>query len=321
MDSRDRVISVIEGRTPDRIPLYGWVRENMKEVISEKYGSVEAFEDYYEFDYAHIFGGPSPYPADELDKIRSVEGEILPARLLEIKLKDTGNMDDYGGIVESIEHHKNKRGRFVYVQTPGIFECLNGPFGIENHLMYLLLYEEEIKEVYRRQAQWNREFSSNCIDLGVDMIHVSDDWGGQRNLLFNPTKWHGLIYPNHKVVCDLVKKRNTYLSLHSDGNVNEVLDGIIKLGYDVLHPYQESAGMDYGRYIKEYKNKFTIMGGLDVQTTIGFGRLDFLKREIERIIGLFPDKRLLFCTTHFVQDHCTLGELEYAYDLIRDLIT
>ena len=32
-----------------------------------------------------------------------------------------------------------------------------------------------------------------------------------------------------------MKKRGTFLSLHSDGNVASVLDGIIKLGYDVAY--------------------------------------------------------------------------------------
>jgi uroporphyrinogen decarboxylase len=35
---------------------------------------------------------------------------------------------------------------------------------------------------------------------------------------------------------------------------------------------------------------------------------------------MFPDGGLLFCTTHFVQDHCTIDELTFAYDLVYDLV-
>lgn len=31
MNSRERVIDVIEGRKPDRIPIYGWVKANLDE--------------------------------------------------------------------------------------------------------------------------------------------------------------------------------------------------------------------------------------------------------------------------------------------------
>jgi len=37
----------------------------------------------------------------------------------------------------------------------------------------------------------------NCLDLGVDMIHVSDDWGAQQGLMFHPGLWRRLIFPNH----------------------------------------------------------------------------------------------------------------------------
>jgi uroporphyrinogen decarboxylase len=318
---RERVIKVINHEKPDRVPVYGWVSANLGPEIAKAYGSVEAFEDKYEFDFSHIFGGPGSYPGDMLGELsKDCGGAITPDRLLEIPLTDPNRIDDYKSISDQVKYHKESKGRFVYVQTPGIFECLNGVFGIENHLAYLLLYEDELHEVYRRQAEWNKAFANNCIDVGVDMVHVSDDWGSQKELLFSPKVWWNLIYPYHKITCDEVKRRGAYLSLHCDGNFSQVIDGIIKLGYNVVHPYQESAGMDLYEYKNKYINSFVVMGGLDVQTTIGFGKLDFLKNEIERILSLFADGGLLYCTSHFIQNHCTIEELTYAYDTIYQFL-
>ena len=99
-----------------------------------------------------------------------------------------------------------------------------------------------------------------------------------------------------------------------------MLDGIVELGYNVLHPYQVSAGMDYGLYFEDYSDRFTIMGGLDVQTTIGFGDFDRLKDEIKHVVQAFSDRGLLLCTSHFVQEHCSIEELTFAYGLIYDLV-
>ena len=321
MTSRERVIAVIEGRRADRIPVYGWVKANLDKQISGAFGSVAAFEDHYEFDFAHLFSGLGTFAGEALKSARKDNGGVIePAVLLDVPMTDPNNAAAYEGLRKEVDHHKTQRNRFVYVQTPGIFEALNGAFGIENHLMYLALYEDELHEVYKRQAEWNRQFAMNCLDLGIDMIHVSDDWGAQTGLMFSPDTWRNLIYPYHKVTCDAVKKRKAYLSLHSDGNVTQVLDGIVDLGYDVLHPYQVSAGMDYDLYFDKYQELFTIMGGLDVQTTIGFGKFDRLKSEIEQVVKAFSSRGLLFCTTHFVQDHCTIEELKFAYDLIYDLV-
>jgi len=318
---RERVIETIEHRRPDRVPVYAWVRANLEARINEAFGSVEAFEDRYEFDFAHLFGGPGTYDGKAIQALKAASGGVIePPGLLDLLPSSPDDMAAYQGIADGIRHHKGERGRFVYVQTPGFFEAMNGVFGIENHLAYLLLYPDELHEIYSRQAEWNTRFAMNCLDLGVDMVHVSDDWGAQNSLMFSPEVWTRLIFPYHKRVVDAVKSRGAYVSLHTDGCNMSVLDGIVEIGYDVLHPFQESAGMDYGVYRSRYMDKFTVMGGLDVQTTIGFGKLDRLQSEIERILTMFKDGGLLFCTTHFVQDHCTIEELTFAFDFIHDLV-
>ncbi|UCD73911.1 MAG: hypothetical protein JSV91_08935 [Phycisphaerales bacterium] len=317
---RERVIQVINHGRPDRMPIYGWLRENLEDEICGAFGSVEAFEDKYEFDLAHIFGGPRCYDERATERLReSGGGEVLPGRLLELPMGDVNEPEPYEEIRGQIAHHKGQRGRFVYMQTPGIFECLNDVFGIENHLRYLMEHEDDLHRVYRRQAEWSLAFANNCIDLGVDMIHVSDDWGMQRGLMFSPAAWRKLIYPYHRVICEGVRRRGVFLSLHSDGNISSVLDGIVDLGYDVVHPYQESAGMDLQLFKDRYRDSFAVMGGLDIQTTLGFGKLDFLQSEIRRVMEMFADGGLLFCTTHYVQDHCTMEELTFAFDTVCEL--
>ena len=320
MLSRERVIETINHRKPDRVPVYGWLA-NLNDKITEKFGSIPAFEDRYEFDFAHLFGGPSTYDGEQINGLVAQLGrQPEPPEMLDVPMTDPNEMSAYQNVIDSIRHHKEQRGRFVYMQTPGFFEAMNGVFGIENHLMYLMLFPGEIHELYSRQAEWNKAFAMNCIDLGVDMVHVSDDWGAQVGLMFSPQIWWDRIFPYHKRVTTAVKERGCYVSVHSDGNVMSVLDGIVELGFDVVHPYQESAGMDFSVYKSRYMDKFTVMGGLDVQTTIGFGKIDFLKAEIERVLGMFKDGGLLYCTTHFIQDHCSLDELILAYDLIFETV-
>ena len=157
-------------------------------------------------------------------------------------------------------------------------------------------------------------FVINCIDLGVDMIHISDDWGAQNSLMFSPQIWWEMLYPYHKHVVDAVKSRGCYVSLHSDGNIMSVLDGVEKLGFDVVHPFQESAGMDYSADLSSFRLKLTIMGGMDEQATKGFGNFDALASEIRRVLGLCKEGGLLYCTTHYVQSHCSIEVLTFAYD-------
>ena len=151
------------------------------------------------------------------------------------------------------------------------------------------------------------------------MIHFSDDWGSQRSLMFSPKLWWELIYPNMKKVVDHAHSKGVFASLHSDGCVSAVIDGIIDIGFDLLHPWQESAGMSYDLYLDKCADKFAILGGVCVQTAIGILPFDELEKEIRRVFGLLKGKRWICCTTHFVTDRCTMQDLRGAFDLIYKL--
>lgn len=320
MTSRELVAKTIKGENTTGItPVYGWVSANLSEEISREYGSVQNFEDHYEFDMAHIFGGPAMYDRALLDEIRREEGEITPEKLLEVPFQPTDRAEDYEGVKKSLDFYGRDRERFCYIQSNGIFELNNGFFGIEDHLCWVALYKEELKELYGRQARWNAEVASNMLDLGMDMIHVSDDWGAQKSLMFSPADLKQLIAPNHRPTAKLVKDRGAFMSLHSDGCIRDALDTIVDLGYDLVHPWQEAAGMDYDLYLEKYQNSLAILGGLCIQTTLGFGDLPRLESEIRRVFSLLKGKRFICCTTHFVQNHCSIEELSFAYDLVMKL--
>lgn len=310
---------MIQGKHVDRQPIYGWVFENLRNEITQSYGSVEDFEDYYEFDMAHLFGGPGAFKKDVLDHLTAENEELTPDLLTEADLfASPDRLEDYAGIAESLRFHK-KRNRFCYVQTPGFFEQFNGVFGIENQLLYLAMYPDELGELYRRQADWTIRFAGHCIDLGVDMIHISDDWGAQNNMMFSPKLWWELIYPNMKRVVDYVHSRGVFASLHSDGCAMKVADGIADLELDVVHPWQESAGMTYEAYLEKFADKFAILGGICVQTMLGILPRDQLESEIRRVFSTLKGRRWICCTTHFVQNHCCIDDLKFAYDLIYRL--
>ena len=319
MDSTQRVRRAIGGQAVDRQPIYGWVSANLTEELTAAYGSVAAFEDKYEFDMAHIFGGPGAFDNSVFDRLRRENEELTPELLPdEDFFTDPDRPDSYRNIEEAMAFHK-QRGRFCYVQTPGFFEQFNGVFGIENQLLYLALYPEALDELYRRQAEWTVRFAGHCIDLGIDMIHISDDWGAQNDMMFSPQLWWDLIYPHMKRVVDYVHSRGCLCSLHSDGCVAKVTDGIQKLGLDVVHPWQESAGMSYDLYLDRYQNSFAILGGVCIQTALGIMDRAALEQEIRRVFGLLRGKRWICCTTHFVQRHCSVEDLAFAYDLIYRL--
>ena len=321
MTGYERIKAVITGKDYDRQPIYGWVYGNLTTEIDDHWGSHADLEDQYEFDIAHLFGGPYYFNADVVNSAAPWGSEDLtPDLLVDLPFfRDPHNMDEYRDVAGALAHHK-KRDRFCYLQTPGFFETFNGVFGIQNHLMWLSLYPDELNELYRRMADWTIQFVDHAVmDVGVDMIHISDDWGAQKDIMFSPTLWWDLIYPHFKRVVDHVHSRGAFCSVHSDGCIMKVADGLAQLGLDVVHPWQERANMSYDTYLEKYADKFAILGGICVQFALGLMGREELEWEIRRVFGKLRGKRWIVCTSHFVQKHCTIDDLEFALDLIYKL--
>ena len=77
--------------------------------------------------------------------------------------------------------------------------------------------------------------------------------------------------------------------------------------------------MSYDLYLNNYQDKFAILGGICIQTKLGLVGQDELEEDIRRVFGLLRGKRWIVCTTHFVQNHCSIEDLAFAYDLIYKL--
>ena len=77
--------------------------------------------------------------------------------------------------------------------------------------------------------------------------------------------------------------------------------------------------MSYDTYLEKFADRFAILGGVCVQTLLGIEPKEKLESEIRRVFDKLRGKRWICCTTHFVQNHCTMEDLTFAYDLIYRL--
>jgi len=353
MLGRERVFAALQHREADRVPLYIWLFWSpINEAIRARYGSEAAFYDHFNIDMWQTFPGKGVFQQakvsadmpDALDAERQAESDRLaeleelepagaPSRrniygnvptldeILELPLTDPDDPDLYTPIKEDIAFHKGQRGRAIFVQTPGVFECGNGIIGLQQCLEYMILEPEKLKLFFERLARWAQRYVDNCLDLGCDVIHVSDDWGMNKKLLFNPSLWWEIVYPAERLITEHAVRRGAIVSLHSDGDIWDLMDGIIQLGIRCVHPVQESAGMDMLKVKRTYGDILTIYGGLDVRETLGREEQDLnaVRDEIVRNMrNLKPGGGFIFCTSHIAMEDTPLSEIEFALEVANE---
>ena len=328
MIPRERVFEAMSHREADRVPLYLWVfrQPGITQAIQEKHGSFEAFCDLLSLDACQTFPSkglvasrPVNPDAVTIDTPygRGTHGnDMTLEEALEVPFTDPDDGGIYTRIREEVAHHKGLKGRAIFLQTPGVFEASNGLIGLGANMEEMLIRPDTVRRLYEKIARWNHRYIENAVEIGVDVIHVSDDWGMNGAMLFSPKTWWELVYPAEKITTDFARKMGVPLSLHCDGYLMDVLDGVVDLGFSVLHPVQASAGMDQARVKREFGDRLTIYGGLDVRTTLGRGDADGVRAEVRRLMReLKPGGGFLFCTSHMVQPGTPLEEVEMAYRL------
>ncbi|GBD93287.1 methylcobalamin:coenzyme M methyltransferase [bacterium BMS3Abin05] len=312
----ERVKTVLAHGIPDRVPLNffaGWNPE-VRAKVENRFGSVAAFSEMLHID---IFTGVVPnFPWTKSAKNTIDLNELYRAPLInplsdEI-VETSADAELFLTVREAVEQYSGKKAVLAHVW--GVFELVQFQLGMEEILVNLALEKEKLGRLFMRLAEWSARTVEKAVEAGVDGIELSDDWGQNNVLLFNPKDWWNLIFPAEKLIVEAAKSANLPILLHSDGDITQVLDGIVEMGVDALHPVQESAGMDLKLMKEKYGDKLSIMGGLDTAEALPFKNENEIRKEVERVLGILkPGGGYIFSGSHMIQDDARLEVVEAAY--------
>lgn len=140
----------------------------------------------------------------------------------------------------------------------------------------------------------------------IDVIVELDDLGGQDGTLVSPEMYRKLVKPRHRRLFSFIKRKapDSYLFLHSDGSVHNIIPDLIETGVDILNPVQMSAAkMDSAKLKKEFGDSLSFWGGgVDTQNILGKATLGDVRNEVRRRIDdLAPGGGYVFAAVHNVQ--------------------
>ena len=120
----------------------------------------------------------------------------------------------------------------------------------------------------------------------VDVLMASDDLGLQNGLMMSPEVYRELIKPRHATYFRLMHDMSPgKVFFHTCGSVAAIIDDLIDIGVDVLHPVQVSAaGMDPATLKRRYGDRLAFWGAIDTQQVLPLGSEEQVAAEVERRI-------------------------------------
>lgn len=320
MNGKERVRAALLRQPLDRTPIDCWLyQKQFLERLAADYGPREQFLDEFNVD---IFVGFTPWPnqTGRLLDVSELPG-YHPGDPRDPRWLTHTDWDyDFAGlnVVQALQQQGDRR--WIIAHLWGIVEGTSRIIGIENCWTSLVEFREIMAGWFDRYADWLCGLVDSCAEAGVDMITLSDDWGSNRNMLFSPRMWRRMIGPYASRVVRHAHERGLYVNLHSDGYIMDVMDDLVEIGYDMLHPVQESAGMDPATVKQRYGDKLVIYGSLDVVDGLLAYQGDALEDYIAQRFAIYaPGGGFIFNTGHFVQPDIPPARLLHAYSVVNRL--
>ncbi len=350
MTARERWLSTIEGRCPDRVPCDYWgtsevTRRLMRHLSCD---SERALWECLRIDKC-IFLAPKHPSAKEntwhIPSQFSVWG--IPTAMVPY-------MDGLGFYEEAVDPplaHAQSSSDVEHYPWPDCSEwdagglraeCLRWkgypivgasyePFylycrlrGMEQALEDLVLgspvVDAAMERIYEIHAGIVRQVLDAAGDL-IDFIYVAEDLGTQNSLLMSARLFRRYIKPWLAKMIELAHSRGVKAFHHDDGAIRGVLADLIEIGIDVLSPIQwRCRGMERKALVRDFGNAVAFHGGIDNQQTMPFGTPADVWNEVVANVSIFKKaKGYIVAPCHNLQANTPTANILALYEAVQEL--
>jgi uroporphyrinogen decarboxylase len=208
----------------------------------------------------------------------------------------------------------------VGVTPTTIFEAAWALRGYEQLLIDLATDPVRANLVLDIPFYYHKTVTQRLVRMGVDMVWLGDDVGGQSSMLMSPRMWRQYFKPRMAELIGSLRAINPQVKIayHTDGVVYPIIPDLIEIGLDVLNPIQPMA-MDPLRLKNEYGKDLCFWGSIDIQQTLPFGTPEQVKEEvITRLKTIGRGGGLLIGPTHNLQLDTPLENFWALVETIRE---
>jgi len=129
---------------------------------------------------------------------------------------------------------------------------------------------------------------------------------------------HEFVLPYASELAEIARKYNIPVMFHSDGNVSELLDHLIKIGVCAVNPMQPHLN-DAGQFKEKYGDKLAVYGGLDNCYIIPDGTPEDVREHVSEVFNILgkSDGALIF-STHDIPEYTPKENIEALISTIKN---
>lgn len=337
MTGRERILACLDGKKPDRVPLYihainevtikGITRlmdssiplpekDNVYEMNQKELmlllNAFFTIHEYYGVDGLTCFDLLNEKPVDNehvIDQFgvtykKSIFGLPVPAKHPVITENDFRNYTPPKPTLEELQLLHFARQRFA--DQKALFWMMRGTFvratrllGLENFMVNIYDNPQFVHSVCKMVTEYNLAKIELLQQSGLDVLIVEDDIADKNRPFISTEHFKEFINPYNRQLVEKAHSLGLKVIRHSDGNLWSIMDILVETGYDGLNPLEPQAGMDLKK-VKEYTgNKLCLLGNIDCQELLSSGSTDDVYKAVKDAIDVAgKDGGLIICSSN-----------------------
>jgi uroporphyrinogen decarboxylase len=352
MNSRERVLAVLDRRLPDRCPIDFQCTARMAAILLDelKLGSAEELRKYLGCDFRGV--GPAP----RAQNVGSYYGHVfvrqpredhfvdtwgitwrrmpMPSgdvfyEVVDAPLKDARSASevqdypfpsppedwDFSGIRQQA---LQCQGYAVTGGTAGVFDDAWRMLGFQKMLTDVHANPAVVEATLRRVCDYWLEYGRLVLDAAggaIDVMWTYDDLGSQNGLLISPEACRRFVIPLVKERTELYHRYGARAAMHSCGGIAPVVGDLAAAGVDALNPIQSAArGMDRRMLKAEFGDRLVFHGSVDQQRVLVPGTPGDVARDTRECIDVLGrDGGYVVASTHDIEADISVENVKAMY--------
>ncbi len=200
------------------------------------------------------------------------------------------------------------------------FQDACSAFGMENALMAMLLNPEMFSAVIGRIVDFYlkaNEIFYEATKGYMDAVLIGNDFGSQTGLMVEPSLLNEFVFPGTQRLVEQAKSYGLTVIHHSCGSVFDIIDDLINIGVDCIHPIQALAkSMEPARLKECFGDRVSFCGGVDAQELLVNGTAEQVRQKVKELIELFPTGLIISPSHEAILPDIPPSNIEALFDYI-----
>jgi len=300
MNGQERVLAVIQGLEPDRVPTFEWVYHPSIISTMTAGGNYDDFIRICDFD-AVICG--AAYPVQTITKdliidewgVTRTSGHEAYSMPVDEKapIQNWADLEKWNPPNPNAPHRiqslkvqieKYKGERAIIVRSRDVWSNPRDLMGYKNLLLQCALNPELVEQVVIKCIDHSIAMLDIAADLGGEIIMTGDDIADNNRSLVSPAMLESIFMPHFRRWVDAIHDHGLHYWKHTDGNIRDILPMLVEAGIDGIDPIDPTAGMDLAEVKQEWGDQVAIKGNVNCGVELVSGTEQQVEEAVKKCI-------------------------------------